>query len=302
MYPETLKPEENYRYTYLIPDGPARPLSRGFVMRDYSIGLHVQTFFEVNIVLKGSGMHYFEGQRLPARRGGVFIIPPETGHGYVGGKGFDVYHFLISPRFMEKYLEDLQTLPAFFILFRAEPMMRSASAEPLHLTLSEAQFARIESLLREIQALDKPCTPPEALRCNSLSVLLIAALCEIYAENTACAQKIPQYDEAFMNALALIHEHYDEKLSIARLAKTAQLSRSAFIRRFYEVCHTSPAQYLLHRRVEAAAHLLAATGLSVTEVAERTGFYDAPHLSRIFAAEMGIPPGQYRKAHQVQGK
>lgn len=298
-YPKRLPREQRYRHTNQRFLRHPLDLIHGFVETDYSKGMHVQEFVEINIITKGQGMHYLENRRLPAVRGDVFIIPPEMSHGYVGTEGFDVYHFLISNQFMEKNMTDLKLLPAFFTLFHAEPLMRSADAEPLHLRLTDEQLEQIEPLLEQVKLYTARKTPADGIICNSLAMMLITSLCEIYLTNQSNpADGEIQDDEAFLNALAMIHERYDEKISIAQLARVAQLSRSAFLRRFQQVCQMPPAKYLTKRRIEAAEHMLANTGLPVSEIAVQTGFYDTSHFIRTFLSEKGTTPGAYRNQCQ----
>lgn len=268
---------------------------RGFIEPDYTKGMHVQGFWEINIVLDKEGMHYIGDRSLPVKRGDVFIIPPEIPHGYIGMEGFDVFHILINNRFMQKYMADMQTLPSFFILFTAEPMMRESGADPLHLTLSDTQFARVKVYLDEISRYSMPNPGANSIICNSYTMILIAQLCEIYSENVQerDEREVP-YDKAFMDVLAQIHERYYEKQTISQMAKAARLSRSAFIRKFEAICKMPPAKYLMKRRVEAAEYMLRNSTLSVSEIAEKTGFYDASHLTRTFAAYIGTAPNRYR--------
>lgn len=300
MYPEKLPKEKHYIYTndQFI---NALDLIHAFVMPDYNINMHIQDFWEINIIMNGTGMHYIESRHLPVKRGDIFIIPPLTAHGYVGEQGFDVYHFLINNKFMEKYIADLQLLPAFFILFKAEPLMRSSGSDPLHLTLTESQYNKTEPLLQELTNYSAPQRSADSIFCNSLAMMLITSLCEMYQENTIVPDNISaHHDEAFMNALSLIHERYYEKISIAQLAKTAQLSRSSFLRKFQEICKMPPARYLTQRRIEAAKHMLINTTLSASDIAAQTGFYDAAHFTKIFLAETGITPNAFRKVHSLK--
>jgi len=296
IYPEYL-PKEDY-YIYKSAENFINPLDliHAFTMQNYSIGMHIQDFWEINIIIQGKGMHYFESNKLTVKRGDVFIIPPNTSHGYASEQGFDVFHLLINNRFIEKYLSDLQLLNSFFILFTAEPLMRSNGSEPLHLTLTGAQFNQLRSLLQILQKYSAPQLPSDSIACNSLAMILITELCEMYSENANSTNNLPTpNDTAFMNALTMIHEHYDEKISIAQLAKTAHLSRSSFIRKFQEICKTSPARYLTQKRIEVAKHLLVNTTLSLSEIAEQTGFYDTSHLTKTFIAETGYTPTAYKK-------
>ncbi len=295
MYPKILPHADPYRYPHAEQFYDDRAMIRGFIESDYSKGMHIQEFWEINIVLYKEGMHYIGDRSLPVKRGDVFIIPPEIPHGYIGGKGFDVFHILFNNRFMQKYMADLQTLPSFFVLFTAEPMMRKSGADPLHLSLTDDQFAHIKTYLDEISRYSLPNPDANTVISNSYTMILIAKLCEIYAKNASEREDrgIP-YDNAFMDVIAQIHERYYEKQTITQMAKAARLSRSAFIKKFEEIFRIPPAKFLMNRRIEAAGYMLLNSTLSVSEIAERTGFYDASHLTKAFSSHVGVSPNKYR--------
>ena len=56
--------------------------------------------------------------------------------------------------------------------------------------------------------------------------------------------------------------------------------------------------YITNRRLAAAQTLLETTELSISAVAEQTGFASAAHFRRVFHEVMGTGPLQYRKAHK----
>lgn len=298
MYPKQLGKCNHYTFTNEQVFKGSLELVCGFIERDYTIGMHVQDFFEINIILSGSGMHYIEKRRIPAKGGDVFIIPPSTAHGYVGEDGFDVYHLLLSQSFMQKYTTDLQKLSSFFILFKAEPLIRTGSSNPFHLQLTHTQFKKVEELLLKIKEYTKIQTVSAAIIRNSLALILITLFCEIYTKNAEdIAHQNTQHDAAFANALALIYEQYNKKISIDSLAKTALLSRSSFIRKFYDICKMPPAKFITQQRLEAAKQLLVLTGLSISDIANNTGFYDTSHFIKIFTAETKTTPNSYRKKY-----
>ena len=59
-------------------------------------------------------------------------------------------------------------------------------------------------------------------------------------------------------------------------------------------------QKLADARMAAASQLLTGTGLSVTEIAERTGFSSIEHFSAAFHRLMGCTPRQYRQRRRVR--
>lgn len=94
-------------------------------------------------------------------------------------------------------------------------------------------------------------------------------------------------------ALGLVAGYVDDniaaKLSLEDLAAQANLSPRHFARAFKESTGLSPHRYVVHRRIERAKDLLL-RGLSVGEVARRTGFADQSHLSRHFRRLTGVTP------------
>lgn len=291
MYPKKLKKGNPFSYSY-TDDGR---IVRCFTQKNYSIGMHMQDFFEINIITNGEGMHYIEDSRLQVSSGDVFVIPPKISHGYYGSAGFDVCHILISNSFMEKYMADLQLLPSFYHLFNAEPLLRKVSQSPLHLTLSKSEFLKASQLTYALcTASAAPINSTSFVNANSLAMLLISYLCELYEIKSPSTSKDTE-DIDFMNALATIHRNYNHKITIEELAKTAHLSRSTFIRKFNNICKMSPARYITLTRLDAAKQILSSTALSIEETAQRCGFYDTSHFVKVFTAEFRISPGNYRK-------
>ncbi|MBQ3016539.1 MAG: AraC family transcriptional regulator [Clostridia bacterium] len=295
----------NYYYTQAEIFGQEFDEIHAFTMKNYKIGMHVQEFFEINIVINGSGEHFIEENCLKVGVGDIFIIPPEVRHGYLGESGFDVFHILIHQRFLNKHSADFHTLESYFDLFRAEPIMRTKSKKPLHLRLSDERFEKVRALLSQMEEYKDTSSASDSLARSGLTMVLISLLCKSYSESVnihGTTNKLQHTDECFMKAISKIHECYYEKLTVTELAKIANLSRSAFVKRFAELCKIPPSEYITKIRLEAAEYLLLNTALSIGEIAFEVGFYDASHLNKTFTAQMGLSPTAYRKEHTGDSK
>ena len=88
----------------------------GFNIEHFNVGMHDHDFFEINIILKGSGVHYIENQKLMTEMGDVFIIPPFVKHGYFSLDDSDVYHLILHNDFFARFSSDLNKIP-FFLLY-----------------------------------------------------------------------------------------------------------------------------------------------------------------------------------------
>ncbi len=90
--------------------------------------------------------------------------------------------------------------------------------------------------------------------------------------------------------------HLEEDLSVAVLARRADMSGRTFARRFREETGTTPHQWLLGRRIALAENLLETADLSVEEVARRCGFGSGTMLRHHFGRLRGTVPTAYRRA------
>jgi len=91
-----------------------------------------------------------------------------------------------------------------------------------------------------------------------------------------------------------VRARLSESISLQELASAVALSRYHFARRFREATGTSPHEYVMGKRVEAAQTMLRRTRAPLREVAAACGFTDQSHLTRVFRQRLGVTPGQFR--------
>jgi YesN/AraC family two-component response regulator len=95
-------------------------------------------------------------------------------------------------------------------------------------------------------------------------------------------------------ALAFMHMHFSEPVSLSGVAQEAGLSRFHFCRLFRHETGTSFHVYLQRLRVSRALELLRDPYLRVSEVAYAVGFNDVSHFHRTFRKAVGQSPTKYR--------
>lgn len=91
--------------------------------------------------------------------------------------------------------------------------------------------------------------------------------------------------------LELIDAALHARLTIEALAREVGLSTAHFARAFKETMGLAPHQYLLARRLERARRLLETTSATLSDIAQRTGFADQAHFTRLFKRAFGTTPG-----------
>lgn len=103
-------------------------------------------------------------------------------------------------------------------------------------------------------------------------------------------------DAQIRAVIEAVHAQVADEWSIARMARIATMSRSAFFERFARLVGMSPMDYLQHWRVEQAKSHLADDTLSVSEIAQRVGYASLSAFSAAFRREVGLSPRAWRRA------
>jgi DNA-binding response OmpR family regulator len=98
-------------------------------------------------------------------------------------------------------------------------------------------------------------------------------------------------------AMAYLHEHYTEPVSLKDAADYVGVSKEYLARCFRRETGMTLVNYLNRYRVQQAKRLLEAGQASVTDVALQVGFSSAAYFSRVFSREVGVSPTAYRAAH-----
>jgi AraC family transcriptional regulator len=102
--------------------------------------------------------------------------------------------------------------------------------------------------------------------------------------------------------LELIDARLDQRLSIEELAREADLSPSHFMRAFKQAVGRPTHQHILLRRLDRARRLLEQPGVSLSDVALRSGFSDQAHFTRLFKRQFGVTPGAVLRQRLVRAQ
>jgi AraC-like DNA-binding protein len=104
------------------------------------------------------------------------------------------------------------------------------------------------------------------------------------------------YDERLQPVLNAIHSAPSHSWTLAKLAKLAGQSRSAFAAHFTAAMGEAPMSYLARWRMFRARLLLRESELGLATIAEQVGYGSAAAFSLAFSREHGVSPGAFRSA------
>lgn len=262
--------------------------------------MHYHNFYEINIIIGGSGTHYIEKNSFPAQTGDVFCIPPDIAHGYDEDQpnSLKILHILLSPEFMLTYENLLKNINGFSLLFNIEPLIRKNSNIKIFMNISEKQLPYYLNEFNKLIAYCKDNIESGQYEANkTVKILnLISDLSSILIDNTLIkknddATNIPE----LLQILTYIEEHFNEEITLHKLCEISFMSRSSLLKLFNRLCNCSPNEYLLNVRIENACKLLKTTNYSITRIAQDSGFYDSSHFSKLFKRVKKILPKDFRK-------
>jgi AraC-like DNA-binding protein len=215
-----------------------------------------------------------DGLDLPMTPGALLLMFP--GHGY---------HYDIDPD--QPYSEFwLHFEGPVFDLMRDQGVIDPAV--PIHhLEPVDAWLERFEGVAR-LQAQHRAGA---LLRqtCHFLDVLADAV------SHSRRQKQTPPDNLWLAQAEALLEKHpVDANVDWTDLAMKMGLSADRFRKKFKQFTGTSPANYLVARRLEKACTLLQDRSLGLKEIATRCGFCDVFHFSKRFKQRLQLTPTEYR--------
>jgi AraC-like DNA-binding protein len=167
-----------------------------------------------------------------------------------------------------------------------------------------ASLAATLSLLAEQSATERPAGGTVQRRLAEL--LLVEAIrthLEVLVhEPVASGWLQALVDPQIGAALGHVHESPETEWTVASLAKTVHMSRSAFAARFTQLVGESPLQYVTRWRMQKAASLLRVGRQTLAEIAGLVGYDSEAAFSKAYKRWVGASPGAYRRAAQASAR
>ncbi len=103
---------------------------------------------------------------------------------------------------------------------------------------------------------------------------------------------LPNYK--LKKAIAYIHEHLDQSLTLAQLSSVVEISPHYFATLFKQSTGFAPHQYIVKCRINLAKRLLARQNLTLVEICQQVGFQNQSHFTRVFRQYTATTPKAFR--------
>jgi AraC family L-rhamnose operon transcriptional activator RhaR len=275
----------------------------GFLLANHqrSVFQHYHDFFELGLVVSGSGLHVTDEGTHPVSVGTAVFVVPGASHGYAKCRGMtmlncfiraDAAQFDLPWAFRDADLGHLFGPPGV------------APRHPVTVELGE-DAERFQGHLESIQ------TRPGASRRDAhdlghllLALDIVAQRLESGAVDSSFAID-PLAPAMITAALDLLDREPSRHWSLEELAGELCVGPFHLARQFKRWVGVPPIAYANRRRAELAALLLGSSEDSISSIGAQVGWPDPTHFSRRFRHEHGMTPREYRARvhdHQAAGR
>lgn len=149
--------------------------------------------------------------------------------------------------------------------------------------LFEGSLTAMVEIFRKGQTVSEP----------SVSCMIYTLLCNLVTETSVTGSM--ELDEGVVSdAVRFMKENLKESLTVEQISRSVNVSPSHFSRLFKKQTGSSPYEFVIKVRIDAAKKLLKNSGFSVAEIAAQTGFNSQSNFIYTFHAKVGISPKQFR--------
>ena len=257
----------------------------------WNFGPICSTFMRIYWVTRGSATVTMNGQNYSLKEGHFYFIPPLTTH-YDHSEGvFEHYYLHVADNIhllgglLERFkvpfeVQADEVCSQFFVkLMQRYPHFALPKPNP------ESYESTMGLLASERRFTDLPVA--DRFLVNGMLFMILSCFFN------QAYERVRVSDNRIGHGLRFIEEHLSEPLSIVILAGNAALSKEQFIRLFHRQTGTTPAAYIISRRIFRAQTMLSHGHRSVKEVAARLGYDNLSYFCRLFRQHVGMSPRQF---------
>ena len=253
----------------------------------HCIEWHWHREFEFLYVESGKVLCGIGEKQIILSEGDAVFINSKTLHRFYASSGGVIPNFVCMPEFIAPESSLVYKKYILPIISSNMSFQRFQSVEPW-----QAKIIQIMIKIMETQENEK---------IRELSTLaLLQNLWLIFYENVKLSdkEKMQTVDEAAQKRVQLmmqyIHENYKQGLSLNEIASHIGVSKSTALHLFQRFLHTTPVNYLIEYRLQAASRLLKNTNKKVKTIAYESGFHNVDYFCRLFKNRYHVTPSEYR--------
>ncbi|OGF50162.1 MAG: hypothetical protein A2231_07770 [Candidatus Firestonebacteria bacterium RIFOXYA2_FULL_40_8] len=259
---------------------------------------HSHEFFEFFYVTKGSNLHSLDGKEEVVRAGDIVLLSPGKVHSLKGkrDKEFEIVNCIFLPNLLENHNHFVRNMKGFMELLYLEPFNKGYKL--LH--LSGSTDIKVRIILEELLAEYKNTTKDSASIIKVLLADLLVTIVRYFEQQRivfpASAKGLTKKAHAILKSIEYIDKNFKEEIKLEDISlKQAGITKEYFCNIFKKITGRTFTEYLNNLRIDYASKLLTSTQKQVSEICYESGFNDLSYFNRVFKAQKGVTPREYRE-------
>ena len=270
------------------------PVSVHTVENQHSGTTHSHDFLQFWYTISGSWYHTADGITTKQEPGSAALIFPYTPHA-INTQQSDPAQLQVLEVSIKKHA--LETFGVPFHICSYHSACLDTHLLPQNVTFTGAQKNIADNICMEILLESQ-----KKQDMNSYRLLMLAAsfleLCASTSVQTLSPKSLHTAHNRSVcieEALTFMGDNLHRNLTLDEISRAAMMSRRSFTTGFHAVTGQSCGDYLRRTRMRTAVNLLRKTTMSISQVAECTGFYDTSHFYKLCTELYGVSPTQLRR-------
>lgn len=255
---------------------------------DRDKNIHTHEFIEIIFTYSGKGVQIIDGEEHIVKKGDMLFVNFGKSHAF-SMSDMEFIHILLRPEFMSERLVNSENIFDVFAL----PQFSSIEGEFGKADLVSFSGNELNTVTELIDMMLREYTekPPayQTVLSGSMEIiftLLIRKLKQNSIDNkTDMTSKIMEY----------VSSHLFEKITLSDIAAHCFYNPAYFSRKFKQYFGKNLSDYIRERRLFEAARMLGETTLPITYIYTACCFSDKSQFYRLFKAQFGCTPTEYRK-------
>lgn len=237
---------------------------------------HIHNFFHYIYCVSGTGIITIADKKYEFMPGYIYLTPTSVEHGFINNGDCQ-----------------LKTLEIKFSIDNPEAE-KALKTLPICVNVEDYPIKSILSAMYEEHYCEKHLTST-IIELNFkllLNYLLQIGYYVPYNDDFTEERFYPEIDRV----IKYIYEHLDGDLSLKKLSEIAGFEKKYFSRKFNKVKNMTPINFVRQVRIKKAKELLRYSDMSVTQIAEITGFKSIHYFSKQFYECTGTRPLNYKNS------
>lgn len=241
------------------------------------VPMHLHDYYELEIVLAGEGEQNLNGTVYPITAGCVYFLTPIDFHAITPRGHLQIAHMAVSEAMLSPQMRML-------FLNRRDHYIFAGNSD-----FTQTLQTLFSLLLAETKKEDAYSTP---IRTDILELILLML--------ARAANRVPQGQvfsapDQFHRAMQYLFCHFREEVTLSSVARESGYSPNYFSSLFHTLTGERFVDFLAKLRLNYARTLLRSTDLSVSRIAEKSGFPSVSSFHRRFSRAYGRSPGEARR-------